>query len=52
MNQFSTIHTKTLTIENNYQLITSRIQDKLNAWLEMLMLMISSSRYIAKPKGL
>ena len=35
MNQFSIIHTKALTIESNYQLVKSRIQDKLKAWPEM-----------------
>ena len=35
MTKLSIIHTKTLTIENNYQLVKSRIQDKLKAWPEM-----------------
>jgi len=35
MTPLSIIHTKTLTIENNYQLVKSRIQDKLKAWPEM-----------------
>ena len=35
MNQYSIIHTNILTVENNYQLVKSRIRDKLKAWPEM-----------------
>jgi len=35
MTKLSIIHTKTLTIENNYQLVKSQIQDKLKDWPEM-----------------
>lgn len=35
MIQLTIIHTKTLTIKDNYQLVKSRIQDKLKAWSEM-----------------
>lgn len=35
MNQFSIIHTNILTVENNYQSVKSRIQDKLKEWPEM-----------------
>jgi len=35
MTQLSIIHTKTLSIENNYQFVKSRIQDKLKVWPAM-----------------
>jgi len=35
MTQLSIIHTKTLSIENKYQFVKSRIHDKLKAWPEM-----------------
>ena len=35
MTELSIIHTKTLIIENNYQLVKSQVQDKSKAWPEM-----------------